>query len=80
MPKVKMNTTYAGPSGSAQPGKTITVTEQEAKDLIAGKYATAIEPVETAVAAPPPENTAGRRGRAPRAAAAVPPPDQLPRM
>ena len=41
--RVKMKTIYAGPSGSAPPGKVIDLPDAEANALVAGGYATPVE-------------------------------------
>ncbi len=44
--KIKLNTTMAGPEGVFFPDSVIDVNEKQAKLLIAGDYAEAIEPEE----------------------------------
>ncbi len=40
--KVRMRTQYAGPSGTCGPGKIIDLPQKEARELIKGKYAEAV--------------------------------------
>lgn len=40
--KIRMKTLSAGPAGVRHPGKTYDLAEDQARDLIAGNYATAI--------------------------------------
>lgn len=63
---VRMKTTMAGPDGCASPGQIIDPSEEEARTLVAGGYAEAIDPPQKmavvvqaeAAIAPPPERAA----------------------
>jgi hypothetical protein len=76
--KIKMQTLSAGPAGIRQVGQTLDVSEKEARDLIDGHYAVAVEvpavreaapvapaapDIEETAAVAPPENAARRTGR-----------------
>ena len=39
MPRIRMKTLAAGPSGTMHPGKEYNVSKQQADDLVAGRYA-----------------------------------------
>jgi len=65
MPRVRMVSLSAGPSGVRQPGREYDVSEREAEDLVKGRYAYLVDPrfeneesIETATREAP-ENAAG---------------------
>jgi hypothetical protein len=66
MKKIKLNTIYAGPNGTGNPGQAITVQDDEATDLVAGRYAEYVKPEkevpETASVATP-ETAAKPKGK-----------------
>lgn len=71
--QVKLNTIYASPQVTAQPGSTIDVSDEEGKSLVDGGYGIEVKEESSAPAAAPetaaveaPENASGRTG--PRAA------------
>ncbi len=49
MQRVQLRTTYAGPRGTFAPGAEIECSDEEAKALIAGRFATAVVPPQTIV-------------------------------
>lgn len=79
--KIRISTIYASPLVSAQPGSVIDVSDEEGRQLIAGKCGVEVSEkdpiesetapaIETAEAAPAPETAAVRTGRRTRNAAA----------
>jgi len=67
--KVRLLTLIAGPAGVFQPGAVVDVSEIMARELIAGRYAEAVEigrvPLVETAALEPPEAAVLRQGRSP---------------
>lgn len=68
--RIKMKSTMAGPDGNASPGQVIDVPDTEARALLAGGYAEAVDPPQESqtvaaqeTATTPPPERAGRRRR-----------------
>ncbi len=66
--KVRLISTMAGPAGAFQAGQVVEFSDKQARELIAGGYAVAYEPVEAAAEQQP--ETATRPAPKPRRRAA----------